>query len=869
MKRFLVLTLCLLGAAPEPQEKPAPASAHAGSLKQFLGKHCMDCHDADSKKGELDLSALAERMDSLDTFSMWVKIHDRVQGGEMPPAKKAQPSDGDRSSFLKALDLDLAAAISARQKRDGRAELRRLNRVELENTLKDLLGLPGLRIKESLPEDGKSHGFDRLASALDISFVHVDAYLSVLDKVFNDALCPFPEKPPVFTFRYKLFENNNHEGREADGWVGRAVKEGLAFGLIGMKRDETFRMEGPYKVIDDEPKSTALGIFRNEEADFRFDLNAIRPVVTGIHKLRVSGYSVAWDGKQIVPTPRHGAISFGVYSRNEHYGTVGLPPNKAAVAEVTAWCERGGTGAHGPDDHLKFVPASVDKLRGRLPGPAPGLAIEWVEIEGPIYEEWPPPSHRALFGDLPVKVWTREMGPLPRQQEWPFRHAGPFPKDIYGERGDKRPLVCVASSNPKADADRLLHHFLRRAFRRPVTDADLGIYRTLVAARMAKGEAFQDAMIAAYRMALASPEFLLLQEPPGRLTDHALAQRLSYFLWSSMPDEALFALADTGELGKPDVLRAQTERMLQDPKGKRFVENFLGEWLNLRDISATQPDTNLYPEFMPWHGEAMVLESQAYFSELLKNDLGVSRFVKSDFAMLNEPLAELYGIKDVHGWEIRKVSLPEGHPRAGGFLTQGGVLKVTANGTTTSPVKRGAFVMERIMGIVPTPPPPGAGSIEPDVRGAVTVRQQLDQHRANPVCAGCHQKMDGYGFALESYDVIGVFRDKYRAMGSGLDKIVNGRKVGYHLGLPVDCAGTLPDGRAFKDAVGIRNLLAANPERLAKAFIGQLLVYATGGELTFADRSAVDTIVQHASAKGQGIRTLVHEVIQSETFRNK
>jgi hypothetical protein len=177
--------------------------------------------------------------------------------------------------------------------------------------------------------------------------------------------------------------------------------------------------------------------------------------------------------------------------------------------------------------------------------------------------------------------------------------------------------------------------------------------------------------------------------------------------------------------------------------------------------------------------------------------------------------------------------------------------------------------MDRLMGVVPTPPPPGAGAIEPDVRGAVTVRQQLDQHRANPTCAGCHQKMDGYGFALESYDVIGEFRDKYRAMGSGLDKTVNGRKVGYHLALPVDCAGTLPDGRPFKDAVALRNLLAANPERLAKAFVGQLLVYATGGELSFADRATIDTIVQHASAKGQGIRTLLHEVIQSDTFRNK
>lgn len=864
------------------------ADAAEQSEAKFFAQHCSDCHDAETKKGGLDLSALAWKPQDADNFSEWVKIHDRVQAGEMPPAKASDKEKKARpdASAVAAMTADLAKRLTeadlAAQKADGRTPLRRLNRIEFEHSLRDLLAMPGLRLKETLPEDGKSHGFDRLAAALDFSSIHLEAYLAVVDKALDTALCPLVEKPPTLKYRYRLWDQTRHEGKEAEGWVGRSVQERIAFGMIGLKRDETFVAPTPYTISDEEPKATALGMFRNEDADYRCSLDTIKAFITGWYKLRASGYSFQWDGKQVVPTERGGALSWGIYSKNEHYGTVGLPPNKAGETEITAWLERGGGMTHGTDDNLRIVLSSCENIRDfarkddGLLGPkvpAPGIAVEWVEIEGPIIDQWPPASHRALFGELPVKLWTKDVGvPKPKQQTWPQGNPWSFPRDPYGERGEKRQTVYVDAQNPTVDAERLLQRFARRAFRRPVSAGDIAPYAAIVKLRLDSGAAFQDAMLAAYRGILTAPDFLLLREPTGKLGAHALAARLSYLLWSSLPDDELSAVADKGDLTKPDVLRAQAERLLKDPRSKRFVESFLGQWLSLRDINATQPDKKLYPEFMPWLQEAMVMEAQAFFAELIASDLGVTNLVKSDFAMLNEPLARHYGIPGVQGWDMRKVLLPAGSSR-GGVLTQAAVLKVTAAGTTTSPVKRGAFVMDRILGIVPAPPPADAGAIEPDVRGATTVREQLEKHRRNDTCNACHAKMDGYGFALESFDVTGEWRDHYRAVGgAGPDKdrkIINGHLIEYHYGQPVDCAGVMPDGRPFADVDALRALLVADPERLARAFTGHLVTYATGAGVSFADRAAVETILARAKAKGYGIRTLLHEVIQSDLFRGK
>jgi hypothetical protein len=389
-----------------------------------------------------------------------------------------------------------------------------------------------------------------------------------------------------------------------------------------------------------------------------------------------------------------------------------------------------------------------------------------------------------------------------------------------------------------------------------------------------KGHGFTRSLLSAYSAILASPGFVFVEEEPGRLDDQALATRLALFLWNSIPDDTLRALADRGELGKPEVLRAQTERMLDDPKSRRFVEAFTDYWLDLRKIDDTSPSSTLYNDYElddPLK-LAAVEETRLFFAELLRADLPARNIVNSDFTFLNERLADHYGIRGVSGVAFRKVKLPADSVR-GGLMTQASVLKVTANGTTTSPVLRGHWITERILGLETPPPPPTVEAVEPDIRGAVTIRQQLDKHRANASCASCHRKMDPPGFALESFDVMGGYRDRYRAVSEKVPPVkgygMNGQAFQFHLALPVDSAGELPDGRPFQDVRELKKLLVRDEVPIARNLARQLTVFATGAPMRFSDRDEVEKILAAAKGSGYGVRSIVHALVESELFRNK
>ncbi len=344
------------------------------------------------------------------------------------------------------------------------------------------------------------------------------------------------------------------------------------------------------------------------------------------------------------------------------------------------------------------------------------------------------------------------------------------------------------------------------------------------------------------------------------------------FFWNSMPDEMLSNLAGSGKLHDPEVLRSEVDRLLKDRKSQRFVEDFLGQWLKLRQIAANDPDRKLYPEFSPYLQDSMVAETRAYFREMIDKDLDAGHLVRSNFAMLNEKLAAHYGITGVSGPAIRRVPLPPDCPR-GGFLTQASILKITANGTTTSPVPRGAFVMERLLGQPPEPPPPNIPAVEPDVRGATTIREQLEKHRSVAICASCHAKIDPPGFALESFDVIGGFRDRYRSIGNGdpaprgsIDPFIG---ISFKLGPKVDASGVLPDGRKFGGIAEFQTLLARDSAPLLKNLAKQLAVYGTGREIAFSDRENIASILEKTQKKGGGVRSLIHELVQSSLFQTK
>jgi hypothetical protein len=335
-----------------------------------------------------------------------------------------------------------------------------------------------------------------------------------------------------------------------------------------------------------------------------------------------------------------------------------------------------------------------------------------------------------------------------------------------------------------------------------------------------------------------------------------------------MPDEDLLTLAEQGKLSQRDILRGQVERMLEDPKAAAFIENFVGQWLGLRDIDFTVPSHVLYPEYDEMLKASMVRETELFFAEVLKSDRSLTHFVASDFTMLNGRLAKHYGIPGAEGWEFRKVSLPPESHR-GGVLTMASVLKVTANGTNTSPVLRGAWVLERILGTPPPKPPADVPAVEPDIRGATTIREQLAKHRQVASCATCHAKIDPPGFALESFDVIGGWRENYRTTSKGEPMIVDGRRMPYLKGPKVDPADVLPDGQRFQNIDEFKQLLLTDKDQLARALTEKLVTYATGAAPETADRPKIEAIVRKVRDKGYGLRTLVHLVVESELFRSK
>jgi hypothetical protein len=502
----------------------------------------------------------------------------------------------------------------------------------------------------------------------------------------------------------------------------------------------------------------------------------------------------------------------------------------------------------------------------------PCVVSDWLDVEGPFNEIWPPLSHKLLFDELPVKEFVKADH---KDTRAPIRQA--LKQEILGSKNQpatdyNKTIYSVDSTNPLADADRLLIRALPKLFRRPV-DADIRQkYLAKVEERLKSGDCFETAMRWSYRAALCSPDFLYHVEPAGKLDDYALASRLSYFLWNSCPDDTLSTLAANGKIHDPAILNEQVERLLKDPKAQRFIDDFLGQWLKMRQIASNDPDKKLYPEFNPYMQDSMVAETRAYFRELLEKNLDAGYLVASDFAMLNEKLAVHYGIPGVSGPAIRRVTLPKDCPR-GGFLTQAAVLKVTANGTTTSPVVRGAFVMARLLGKPPEPPPPNIPAVEPDVQGATTIREQLDKHRANATCASCHTKIDPPGFALESFDVIGGFRNRYRSIGDG-DPAPRGSidpriGISFKLGKPVDPSGQMPGDLKFAGITEFKSLLLADKHQLLHNLAHQFVVYSTGRDIAFSDRAALDALVSNTEKQGGGIRTLLHEIVLSSLFQTR
>ncbi len=842
----------------------------------FFEQHCVKCHDAEVQKGNLDLTALKADYANAENFARWVKIHDRIHSGEMPPKKEKRPAEAETKAMTAALSQSLIAAERAQLDATSRTSVRRLTRVEYENTVRDLFDMPGLALQILLPADGTAHGFDKNADTLEISHVNVAKYVEAADLALDLAIATRPKAPASQKVHLSLL-NRGGQGAylsmQGDVVVLRDQKADPAFPPASEHRHLD---QGAHERISSFETDSSVGVFRREDESVNYYFRGHTTIYPGRYRVRTSLWSFQWDKGKVLPARGTEAARLAVVQLTSD-GRGGQHPNytldyfdapslKPTEHELEVWMNHNELMGF---DVASLAPVANYSRKDRAMGfTGPGIAVDWMDVEGPIHDVWPPRSHQLLFGDLPIEEFIAKDHPevrVPARKNWEKTW-------LRGGKNKADPVTgiwTVRSDNPLADAQRLLAAFLPKAFRQPVADATLKAYIDIVAGRLQAGECFESAMREAYRSALCSPDFLYHAEPETKLAQHALACRLSYFLWNSAPDAELVA----ANLHDAKILRVQTERLLRDAKSQRFVEDFLGQWLKLRLIAANDPDKKLYPEFSPYLQDSMVAETRAYFRELIGRDLNATHLVKSGFAMLNQKLATHYGIDGVVGPKIRRVELPQDCPR-GGFLTQAAILKITANGTTTSPVVRGAFVLDRLLGQPPDPPPSSVAAVEPDVRGTTTIREQLAQHRNNAICASCHAKIDPPGFALESFDVIGGQRDRYRIVVEGtgdpaprgsIDPFIG---ISFKLGLKVDPAGEMIGDLTFNDIRDMQRLLAAKPELLLRALAQNLLSYSTGREVAFSDRPALKTILDKTGPQG-GVRTLIHAIIQSPLFQTR
>jgi mono/diheme cytochrome c family protein len=776
--RGVALAIALLAGS----SGAAEVAGIPGPAEIFFEDRCIECHDADTQRGGLDLSSLGPEMGTLEQTALWTRIFDRVKDGEMPPKSRRRPDPEEIATLLEWISPRLAEADRAHRE----VVLRRLNRVEYQNTVRDLLGT-NVELASLLPADQKAGGFDNNGAALALSTEQLQAYMKAAG-VAIDAVLQIGKKPWTETKSIQI----------TDSVAAFAEK-----------------YPGPdFAVID------------GRAASFKTEKSTYSQLSTRSEKAKEAGwYRIAFE---VVALNTEDPVAFsvmatdyapgGAIDRNVGYYEADSRPR---VIELMLELPKSG--------HLQFFPLGLPVwIHDRTPGAKhPGIAFGKVEMTGPLVDAWPPESYVNLLAQV--------------------------------DPDEARP----------EDARKIVEAFLPRAFRRPAETEEIERYTGLILHQLSQGRDFLQSVRAGLIGILCSPNFLYLREDvreeEGRISDYELASRLTYFLWSSMPDEELLRLAGEGKLREPGILQEQTERLLRDVKGREFVRNFTGQWLHLREINDTTPDEKLYKDFDELLQYSMVAEGEAFFREILENDLPISNFLDSDFAMLNGRLAAHYGIEGVKGIELRKVELPEGSVR-GGVITQAGVLKVTANGTNTSPILRGVWVLENILGKPTPPPPPNIQGIEPDIRGAVTIRQQLEKHRDDPSCNSCHQYIDPPGFALESFDPTGAYREHY------LRYEVTDAEKGYGRiakGAPVDASGETSDGTPFADMHEFKKILAARQDEFAQCLAGKLLAYGLGRDLGFSDRDDVVDILNQTAARGSGLRSLIHAIVQSDVFATR
>ena len=741
----------------------ADAELHQNVLP-LLKQYCWDCHGDGAKKGDLALDGYTNVTQVLADKRVWDQVLSNIRSGDMPPKKKkTQPTDAERQIVTGWIEHTLFP-IDPAHPDPGRVTLRRMNRAEYNNTIRDLVGVD-FKPANDFPQDDVGYGFDNIGDVLSLPPILLEKYLRAAESVMEEAIVSGPRPPPVHRLKPNQLQGGNDFGN-----VRVMASEGEAYGEVQITRP------GRYAI-------RVQGYEQHAGPDF-------------------TKISLRFDGHEV--------------SQQEVRAKSDSPQIYESTVEVTQ-----------PGPKRVGVAFLNDYYRER-----------WVEKQ---HKDRPPTKEKVTDDRNFYCNYLEVTGPLGVEQPLPESHLRIF---------TRKP----SAGNEGVVASELIGNFTKRAWRRPVQPNELKRLMVLFYEARAKSDNFEASVRHDLTAVLVSPHFIYrneIQPDPNNpdavreIDEYALASRLSYFLWSSMPDDELFKLADSKKLRKN--LDAQVARMMQDPKARALTDNFAGQWLQLRNLDFIEPDREKFPSFNDDLRRDFRQETEQFFNYIVQNDQPVTDFLTADYTFVNERLAKHYGLTGVAGKEFKKVSLA-GSPRQG-LLTQGSILTLTSNPTRTSPVKRGKWVLENILATPPPPPPPGVPLLEAGEKLTGTLRQRMEKHRENAMCASCHARMDPIGFALEHFDGIGAFRDK-----DGGD--------------PVEPSGVLSSGEKITDHHDLNRILAtAKSPDFIRCLAEKVLTYSLGRGLEYYDKPAVDQMTRDLAKNGYHFSSLVKSAVHSVPFQ--
>ncbi len=840
----LLLAVLITGAAAAPAKHPAPADFHA-TVQPLLVQYCYDCHGDGARKGNVAFDRFKSDADLVSQPDLWFKVLKNVRAGLMPNDDGPRPT-GEEIGRLERWIKYQAFGLDPADPDPGRTTIRRLNRVEYRNTIHDLMGID-FNSEVEFPPDDTGHGFDNLGEVLTVSPLLLEKYLAAAEEVVDQAVPRVAKVPANFAARARDFRREGAAETPPPAENPDGDPEGKGGGELNSRRagrlTHTFTLPqaGSYK----------FAFEANVRSSFDFDTSRATLVlfVDGEERQR---QEIAWGSKN----PRYEIEQ--PWTAGEHHVTLELQPLPDAVKtpqiEVASAAivpaPAGPTASADPAAPVT-TPASAAAPAAALPAGAP-----------PVFKR-PPPDR-----SVKVRVASAQFtGPMDKAAHWvaPANYTRFFPRE--------QPPAALAERD--AYAREILRKFATRAFRRPVEDAMVaqlvaiahGVYTE-------PGARFEDGIARAMMGVLASPRFIFRLDAPATgqtaarfvaVDEYALATRLSYFLWSSMPDEELFALAQRGALRRE--LPAQVARMLKDEKAHALVRNFSGQWLQARDIETVPINARVVLGFGNARSnvsskadldgpmrKAMRGETEMVFDYVLRENRSVLEFIDADYTFVNAKLAAHYGLPEVKGDELRRVMLPPGNPR-GGFLTEATVLAVTSNPTRTSPVKRGLFVLDNFLGTPPPAPPPNIPALEESAKGTdgheLPLREALAIHRSDKLCASCHARMDPLGFALENFNALGMWRDQDAKQ-------------------PINPAGQLVTGESFADIRELKRVLTHERHLdYYRCLTEKMLTYAIGRGLDYHDVETVDEIVSRLDQDQGRFSTLLNGIIASAPFQKQ